>query len=41
MMWSWPEMPVAWGYALTMTGMIVLWTLVIFGAIVLVHYFGR
>jgi hypothetical protein len=40
MLWSWPEMPTALGYALTTAGMIVLWTLVIFGAIVLVHYFG-
>lgn len=40
MMWSWPGMP-AWGYALTTAGMIVFWTLVIFGAIVLVHYLGR
>jgi hypothetical protein len=40
MIWSWPEMP-AWGYALTTAGMILFWTLVIFGAIVLIHYLGR
>jgi hypothetical protein len=40
MIWSWPEMS-AWSYALTTAGMILFWTLVIFGAIVLVHYLGR
>jgi hypothetical protein len=40
MMWSWPEIPAAWGYALTMASMILLWTLVTFGAIILVHYLG-
>jgi hypothetical protein len=39
MPWSWPGMsPLS--YALTMTSMIVFWTLLIFGAIVLVHYLG-
>jgi hypothetical protein len=41
MMWSWPEMPAAWIYALMTAGMILFWTLVIFGAIVLVHCLGR
>jgi hypothetical protein len=41
MMWSWPGMPAAWGYALTTASMILFWTLVIFGAIVFVHYLGR
>jgi hypothetical protein len=40
MIWSWPEMS-AWSYALTTAGMILFWILVIFGAIVLVHYLGR
>jgi hypothetical protein len=40
MTWSWPEMPAAWGYALTTTSMILFWTLVIFGAIILVHHLG-
>ena len=41
MTWSWPGIPAAWGYALATAGMILFWTLVIFGAIVLVHYLGR
>jgi hypothetical protein len=40
MMLSWPGMPAAWGYALTVTGMMLFWILVIFGAIVLVHRFA-
>ena len=40
MMWSSPA-PLTWQYALTTAGMILFWTLVIFGAIVLVHYLGR
>jgi hypothetical protein len=39
MPWSWPGMS-TWSYALTMTSMIIFWTLLIFGAIVLVHYLG-
>jgi hypothetical protein len=34
-------MPDAWSYALTTVGMILFWTLVVFGAILLVHYLGR
>lgn len=40
MTWSWPGPP-ALGYALTAAGMILFWTLVIFGAIVLLHRLGR
>jgi hypothetical protein len=40
MTWSWPGPP-ALGYALTTAGMILFWTLVIFGAILLMHRLGR
>jgi hypothetical protein len=40
MTWSLPGPP-ALGYALTTGGMILFWTLVIFGAIVLIHRLGR
>lgn len=40
MMLSWPA-PLTWQYALTTAGMILFWTMAIFGAIVLVHYLGR
>jgi hypothetical protein len=39
-MLSWPA-PLTWQYALTTAGMILFWTMAIFGAIVLVHYLGR
>jgi hypothetical protein len=37
MMLPWPGIP-ALGYTLTMASMMVFWTLLIFGAIVLVHF---
>jgi hypothetical protein len=39
-MLSWPA-PLTWQYALTTAGMILFWTMAIFGAIVVVHYLGR
>lgn len=40
MTWTWPG-PSSLGYALTTAGMILFWTLVIFGAIVVMHRLGR
>ena len=40
MVWSWSEMP-DWVYALTTAGMMLLWIMVIFGAILVVHFLGR
>ena len=40
MMWSFPGPP-TWDYALMTASMILFWTLVVFGAIVLVHHLGR
>jgi hypothetical protein len=41
MMWWQGSAPTTWSYALTTVGMVLFWGLVIFGLIVLMHYFGH
>ncbi|GAA2558955.1 SHOCT domain-containing protein [Pseudonocardia hydrocarbonoxydans] len=41
MMWSYGPGMSGWGYALTTVSMVLFWGLIVFGAVVVVRYFGR